>query len=279
MVRSRPLISIITPTLNSEPLIRECLMSVADQTYGNIEHLVIDGGSTDATVNAVKQLQEQYSHISIISEADEGIYDAMNKGIKEAKGEWLYFLGSDDRLYDKNVLSALFERKWSKKVRILYGNVIINGDAGWARDGEVYAGEFNLHKLLEKNICHQAIFYKRIVFNRYGNFIIKYRISADWDLNLRLWSIYSFTYVNQIIAVFKGGQRSSRDEYSFDEFARWKNIVKYFKWKILDQEFADSSGQFLHMSDVYYRRHKYLKSSVLRTVYCFHKKRYSRTEA
>ena len=106
-----PKISIITPTYNSEKSIESCILSVANQTYKNIEHLIIDGQSSDNTLGIVKNYAERFSHLRVISERDNGIYDAMNKGIDLAQGEWIYFLGSDDIFYDEHVLEDLFSKE------------------------------------------------------------------------------------------------------------------------------------------------------------------------
>jgi len=101
-----PVLSIITPTFNSAPYIRECVQNVAEQQCGQIEHIIVDGGSTDGTVAAIKELADQYAHIRWVSEKDQGQSDAMNKGIRLAKGAFIGFLNVDD-LYEFGLLNRV----------------------------------------------------------------------------------------------------------------------------------------------------------------------------
>ena len=155
-------ISIITPVFNAQEDIETCILSVANQSYKNIEHIIIDGFSTDNTLEAVKRYANKYSHIFWISEKDEGIYDAMNKGIDKSNGEWIYFLGSDDVFFDRDAIERVFIRKDIEESDILYGNV------KFKHSGIIYDGKFNFFKLMEKNICHQGIFFRKDVFNEVG---------------------------------------------------------------------------------------------------------------
>ena len=99
--------SIIIPTFNSEKTLDIALSSIVVQSYQNFEVLIIDGLSTDSTIDIAKKHQKVFPNIKIKSEKDNGIYDAMNKGIALAKGEWLYFMGSDDSLYNDDVLNQI----------------------------------------------------------------------------------------------------------------------------------------------------------------------------
>ncbi len=201
-----PLISIIIPTKNSEIYIANCLSSILSQTVQNYEIIILDSKSTDQTLSVAQSFNDE--RIKIYVETDYGIYDGMNKGLKVANGKWLYFLGSDDELFDTYVLERISGVLINSTNKIVYGNVIINGDAGWAKDGEIYDGKFDLKKILKKNICHQAIFYRDSVFNNMS-YNIKYKICADYDLNLRLFSKYVFEFQDIIIAKFKGGGKSA----------------------------------------------------------------------
>ena len=115
-------ISIITPTFNSEKLIKICLSSVKDQNFQNYEHIIIDNSSNDKTLKIIKEFNNP--KIKLISENDNGIYDAMNKGINASSGEYLLFLNSDDKLIDRNFLSNVNKILLSKKIDILYSNII-----------------------------------------------------------------------------------------------------------------------------------------------------------
>ncbi len=200
-----PKVSIITPAYNSAKDIEACIVSVAQQTYANKEHLIIDNQSGDGTLEIVKKYALLYPHIQCITERDGGIYDAMNKGIERTSGEWLYFLGSDDVLYDKDVLADLMSSEEALYSDIIYGNV------EWGPNGALYDGEFTFVKLIKKNICHQAIFFRRNVFDRLGKFDLQYKVLADWAFNL-LWigrdDIHR-SYRNRVIATYGLGGYSS----------------------------------------------------------------------
>lgn len=216
-MESQPYISIIIPTLNSDETIEECLNSIISQTFSNFEIILLDAVSDDNTINIVRDFRDK--RIKIHSEPDKGIYDAMNKGIKLAIGEWLYFLGSDDRLYNNNVLNNVFKYMINGKYQVIYGNVL--------RDNKIYDGEFDWLKFYTLNICHQAIFYKRDVFNKIGEFNLKYRVIADYDLNIR-WFLNNKIkkkYIEEIIA-----------EYSEDGFSSYNSEDNSF-WQDRDTNF------------------------------------------
>jgi glycosyltransferase involved in cell wall biosynthesis len=205
----QPLISVITPTYNAAGTIERNIKSVVQQIYKNIEFIIVDGHSLDQTLTIVKDAAEHDPRIRYISEKDNGAYDAMNKGIRMSRGKWIYFLGADDLLIDKNIFQELFDKGYFSQDKVFYGNVIIEGETSWARDQEIYAGEFDLARLLEMNICHQAVFYPRPVVEKIGFYNPNFTICADWDYNLRCYAVDSFLYVDQIIARFSGGGLST----------------------------------------------------------------------
>ncbi|WP_293311989.1 glycosyltransferase family 2 protein [Pedobacter sp. UBA5917] len=204
--------SIIIPTYNSSETLKKCLESILNQTFEDFEVLIMDGNSTDTTV----QIAKSYANdkIKIFSENDCGVYEAMNKGIKSAKGEWLYFLGSDDELYEDLILKkiACLSKGNSK---IIYGNVMVDQDAGWAKNGQVYDGIFNKEKIIRNNICHQSIFYHKDVFTSIGHYNLRYPINADHDFNIRACALFEFQYIDLIVAKFKGGGLSSNPDVLF----------------------------------------------------------------
>ena len=231
-----PFFSIIIPTYNSEKTLKKCLESVLFQSFNDFEILIMDGVSIDDTLEIAENFND--NRIKIFSEKDEGIYDAMNKGIDKSKGEWLYFLGSDDELYQETVLEKIYSTTIVTRRKIIYGNAKIVGDAGWAKDGDIYDREFDLEKILRKNICHQAIFYYRTVYQKLGKYNIGYNICADWDFNLRCFAKYQFLYIEDIIAKFIGGNSSSvMIDNKFDS-ERWINISKYFKYILHKKTFT-----------------------------------------
>lgn len=169
-------LSIIIPTFNSASVLPKALDSIVSQTFTDWEVLVIDGVSTDDTLKVAQSYND--SRIRIYSEPDKGIYDAMNKGIKKAQGEWLYFLGSDDWLLNENVLNELLVQCGINGYDVVYGEV----DAPHLASN--HSGEWSL-QTIDRNRCHQAIFYRRRVIRRFGGYNTKYKIWADYDLNLK----------------------------------------------------------------------------------------------
>jgi glycosyltransferase involved in cell wall biosynthesis len=125
-------LSIVIPTYNSEKTIERCLNSLTCQTYQDFEICIIDASSLDRTLEKIDEFQSKFQNLRVVSEADKGTYDAMNKGIDLAQGEWIYFLGSDDTIYDDNVFADIFGVSPDKNCGIVYGNVRIDGDTPWA---------------------------------------------------------------------------------------------------------------------------------------------------
>jgi glycosyltransferase involved in cell wall biosynthesis len=173
------LFSIIIPTFNSGKTLGACLDSIVQQSFQDYEVLVIDGVSGDETKDIVAQYASRYPAVRWFSEKDKGIYDAMNKGILHSKGKWLYFLGSDDALFDANVLFEIAQVVSSSGAEVVYGNVYRE------KLKMIYAGEFDIEKIYRSNICHQAIFFHRTIFDRTGLFDLSYKSNADYDHNLK----------------------------------------------------------------------------------------------
>ena len=207
LVMNPPLISVITPTFNSGAKIAATVASVLSQQKGLYEFLVIDGGSTDDTL---AHLRAQGPALRYLSEPDEGIYDAMNKGIGLTSGKFLYFLGAGDRLLP-GVLEAV-----AAEIRKLPGQgqtsrpTLLYGNVDWSSYSRPYDGRFNRSKLLRRNICHQAIFYQRSVFERLGFYNTKYRSLADWEFNIRCFNDRGIRkrYIPLRIADYEGAGKS-----------------------------------------------------------------------
>jgi glycosyltransferase involved in cell wall biosynthesis len=163
----------------------------------------MDGISTDNTIGIAQSYRD--GRIKISSEKDEGIYDALNKGIKLAKGDWIYFLGSDDKLFNSYVLQQVKDEVSNNNYDVIYGDVYST------RFNGRYAGEFNNLKIMSQNICHQAIFFKKTVFKKTRLFDLRYKSHADWDHNMHwfLSPIISKMYFNCIIAEYADGGYSS----------------------------------------------------------------------
>lgn len=180
-----PMFSIIVPTLNAATALEACFESVARQTYSDFEVVLVDGGSTDATLDIAKTFVSSLgTRLVIHCGPDQGVYDAMNRGIGIATGAWLLFFGADDTLYEAETLARVAAFIGDNEPSdLVYGDVIRRSS------GFRYAGVFDLDRLLfEGNICHQAIFYRRELFDGIGPYNLRYRVCADWDFNIRCFS-------------------------------------------------------------------------------------------
>ena len=197
-----PLVSVITAVYNGGATLERAIESVVSQTCPRIEFIVIDGGSTDCSVDLLRKYEDSIDYW--ISEPDNGIYDALNKGIAVATGEWLYFLGADDVLADVDVFKSVFSRQYDTK--FLYGDVVY-GDTG-----RIYGGEFTKCMLTKKNICQQGIFYHVELFKILGNFDPKYPLLADWAFNMQAFALGGTkpTHINVVIAEYSLAGVSNR---------------------------------------------------------------------
>lgn len=205
-----PSVSIVMATYNPGDALEETLHSIYSQTWRDYEIIVIDGGSSDGTLNF---LRSQGDRINCwISEPDEGVYDAYNKGIELARGEWVYFIGAGDVLAGDNVL----ERVFSSPIRgnLVYADVLLG------KGGRRYDGKFSRFKICRRNICHQSIFYRRSLFRDLGKFEKKYRILADRAFNMKCFGDRRIrpVYLDMVVAVFKkGGLSDGGPDWEFDE--------------------------------------------------------------
>jgi glycosyltransferase involved in cell wall biosynthesis len=206
-------ISIITVSYNSEKTIKKTLDSVKDQTYKKIEHIIIDGNSADKTVLIAKQ----YSHINkIISKPDDGIYDAMNKGLKIATGDIICFLNSDDFYASNNVLSSV------NKIFIdnptldaCYSDLIYIDSLNTSKIIRYWkSGNFNFGSFA-KGWCppHPTFFVKSSVYKRYGYFDTKFKIASDAELMMRFLQVKKIKvkYIPKIWIKFRVGGISNRN--------------------------------------------------------------------
>lgn len=192
-----PFISIVIPVLNRRDKIKPTLDSIARQTFRSVEVVLSDGGSSDQTVEFVlAELAKSAVDVAVIISPGSSVYGAINLGIKIARGEWLYVLGSDDQLYDELVLQTVARRLRATAADVVYG------DAWFERSpGFLYGGPFWLNRFNVSNICHQSIFYRAGAVKRLGvTYNEKYRILADWDYNIKLFSRLRFEHLSLPIA-------------------------------------------------------------------------------
>lgn len=186
------LISIITVSYNAASTIEQTILSVINQTYPNIEYIIIDGGSTDGTVDIIKKYSDKIAYW--ISESDKGIYDAMNKGIIKATGEWINFMNAGDTFYKIDVLDKVFSltELWDKNV--VYGGV--NMDYG-SYSKVIYPKKVTKYNPMPFN--HQCVFVRASLLKEYM-FDTTYRYAADYNFFCKILERGGFTKIHLIIA-------------------------------------------------------------------------------
>jgi len=194
-----PLVTVITVVFNGAKTLEQAIISVITRGYDNIEYLIVDGGSTDGTLDIIKKYEHAIDYW--VSEPDEGTYDAMNKALDIALGDRIYFLGCDDLLVnDMRGIAPLF----SKRDALYYGDVYM------IHQHRLYDGAFNGFKLVVRNICQQAIFYPRCVFDKY-RFDTRYQTLADYHLNIRCYADpdFALTYIPELVAIYNDASGAS----------------------------------------------------------------------
>ncbi|MFA5321228.1 MAG: glycosyltransferase family 2 protein [Smithella sp.] len=183
---SAPLISIIVAVFNGMKTLQKCIDSVSMQTYPNRELLILDGGSQDGTVELLIKNERKINYW--ISEPDNGICHAWNKGLDKSKGEWICFIGADDYFWDSQVLERLADHlvKLTPDIHVAYGQIMMVNDHDeslclkgepWDRTKK-YFTQF-------MNIAHQGVMHRRSLFDQYGGFDYTFRIAGDYELLLR----------------------------------------------------------------------------------------------
>ena len=192
------LISVITVVKNGGKYLEQTIQSVTNQSYDNIEYIIIDGESTDGTLDLLKKYEHKISYW--VSEPDNGIYDAMNKGVKLSSGEYIYFLNSGDTFYNNMVFSDLIKLMDSKLFTFVYGNINLS-----AQDGNfsiIKGKKIKLKELIYGMVCHQALLVKKEVFTNIGFFNTKLKVAADYEWTIKLFKSHEShsNYFNITIA-------------------------------------------------------------------------------
>jgi glycosyltransferase involved in cell wall biosynthesis len=179
----KPLISIVTIVYNGEAFLEETIKSVINQSYDNVEYIIIDGGSSDGTVDIIKKYEDKVSYW--ISEKDKGIYDAMNKGIEAATGDYINFLNAGDDFCDQYVLEKIFLQHKYISYDIVYGSAIVvdkNRTNKLLLKPKAFT-KFNLLFWTTRTVCHQSIFVNKNILEPYSlNYKLKGELNWYFDL-------------------------------------------------------------------------------------------------
>lgn len=225
-------ISIITSTYNSDKTIKDTLNSILNQTYKNIELLIIDGDSKDNTLEIVHQYESLFNgKLKYISESDKGIYDAMNKGIRMATGDIIGILNSDDLYMDNNVLEDIANTFIKNKVDSIYGNLIFVEENNTNKIVRTWKGSQYISGSFLKgwHPAHPTFYVKREVYEKYGAFDISFDVSADFELMLRLIEKHKISnlYLDRYFVKMRMGGESTG---SINKIITGnKNILRAFK--------------------------------------------------
>ncbi len=248
MNNKQPLVTIVTVVFNliksgRKEFFEQNLKSVHDQTYGNIEHIIVDGASNDGTLDLIKEYADK-GWIRYISEKDAGIYDAMNKGIREAKGKYLALLNSDDFYHNKQAVEKSVEALEKNNADFSYADAIKQTEEGefiW-----IFKGNLEIF-LYEMPFAHLTMFTKTSILRENKCFNEKYGLPADYELIIRLiLKDYKSVYVDSEIATYRTGGETTQfiDDYSEDIKNIYYDNYKYF------YNFRDKQ----HAMDIKYKR-------------------------
>ena len=214
---NNPKITVAQATFNCVGCLEESILSVINQTYKNIEYVVIDGGSTDGTLELLNKYR---NHINVlVSEPDKGIYDAMNKALKLASGDFIIFLGADDHFLSWRTLEKIAP-KLTDMEHVFYGQIYFEGY------NLLHKGKFNKFTRARFNYCHQSIFYPRTAYKEY-KYDCKFRLYADNEYNFRVSSNYPFKWIDETVSFYAAGGESEKRSDEEWEKVRDKYILKY----------------------------------------------------
>ncbi|WP_162344223.1 glycosyltransferase family 2 protein [Cyclobacterium salsum] len=195
-------VSVITICFNAVLDIEKTIQSVINQTFTSVEFIIVDGGSTDGTLQIIRKYENSID--VIISEPDNGIFDAMNKGLNAATGTWINFMNAGDCFYNSDVIESIFSKNDIQGVGVLYGSTFSNGTLRRPQ-------KLNFLKYGGIMACHQSIFYNRIICGNEMYYKTKHKYYGDIELTRRLFiKGIKFRKVSIIIANFQGGGFSSQ---------------------------------------------------------------------
>lgn len=206
-------ISIITVCFNAEQTIQDTIQSVLNQRYPDIEYIIIDGGSTDRTVEVIECYRDKLAYL--ISETDRGIYDAMNKGIAAATGDIVGILNADDFYVDENVFSTVANVFKEEKVDSIFADLVYVRPNNLNKTVRYYSSkQFNPDKFSYGWMpAHPTFFVKRSIYHKYGLFKTDYKIAADFELLVRFLYRHriSYYYLNKVLIKMRTGGISTRN--------------------------------------------------------------------
>ncbi len=227
--KPEPRFSIITVTYNAEKVLKDTIQSVVKQTYKNYEYIIVDGASKDQTLSIVNKYKDRFS--KIISEPDRGLYDAMNKGIKIASGDYLCFLNAGDRFHEDNTLQQIIDSITENELPdVIYGEtVIVDKEGHFKHMRRLKTPEKLTWKSFKQGmlVCHQSFFTKRTLAEPFD---LTYRFSADFDWCIRIMKKSEVLHNSRITIIdyLDEGVTTQNHKASLKE--RFLIMTKYYGW-------------------------------------------------
>jgi len=254
-------ISIITPSLNQDKFIEECILSVRNQSYANKEHIIIDGGSSDGTLSILKKYSDS---IYWISELDRGQSDAINKGFRMASGDLIGWLNADD-IYEPNIfgtVSDYFNR--NPEIDMLYGDFkLINESGETIRLIQEYNFDYKALKFGINSIAGQAVFFKKSILKNTGFLDINLHYAMDYELWTRISKDFNIQHIPQVLGNFR-------------LYSNCKSVAHPEKTKkemdIILKRIHGKLGIKFYLVNLYYR----YKRKIIKTLRLFARERYIR---
>ena len=235
---NNPKISIITVCFNAENDIERTMLSVLDQSFKDLEYIIVDGCSTDNTLNKVRKIKQKYPfrNISLISEPDKGVYDAMNKGIRLANGEWVCLMNAGDSFAANNVLENVFAIQIPSKITFLYSDIYQA-----AYNGQYFIRKMNIDER-KTNVIHQGVIYRKKLHEEHGYYIVtKKIIVSDYLFFLRI-PVEETLKINVIIAKYEAhgisdvgfwcSQQANCADVVFRKNTFWGAVLHYVLFRL-----------------------------------------------
>ena len=176
---NNPLVSVVTVSYNAVSTIEQTIVSVLNQTYPHVEYVIIDGGSTDGTLDIIRKYAGRLAYWT--SEPDKGIFDAMNKGLRKATGEWINFMNAGDCLFDCHVIENTFKKEYDAQVGVVFGSTMtVKGIM------KMKPFIYSKKKYNPMGICHQSLFV-RTELAKEIKFDLSYEVAADYNMIMQIY--------------------------------------------------------------------------------------------
>jgi glycosyltransferase involved in cell wall biosynthesis len=234
----KPLLTIITVNLNDKEGLEKTISSVVSQTFSDYEFIIIDGGSTDGSLDTIKKFSENITYW--VSEKDQGPYDAMNKGIAKAAGEFCLFLNAGDILCDTYILKNIFSSDVSADIN--YGNMMFDNGNGIRVPG-LMPEKISIRQMLTDTLWHPASFIRRSLFEKFGMYNTEYKITADYEFFFRtiIMNGVSTKHISLFISVFKNynGLSSTLENHGLIKSEKEKIIKSNLTQQVIEKEECD----------------------------------------